>query len=128
MCITIEHSVIWVTTYIYSSFNQKKKKKKKKKKRERERGFFKVKTISGDFFVCLAVDLLIPILQCANAHMSNVLRFEKILFLSLAFLHLKSLRLSMWCILQYSLLFSIYFDHNIQHQPKTTVYLTLYSL
>ena len=44
-----------------------------------KRGFFKVKSISGAFFFSLklvAVDLLlIPILQYANAHLSNILIF-----------------------------------------------------
>ena len=48
--------------------------------------------------------------------------------LLLAFLAQKSFWLSMWRLLQYNILFSSYFDHSIQKQPKTAEHLILYTL
>ena len=74
----------------------------------------------------VAVDLLIPILQCANEHLSNIFRFW-IKNILLAFLVQKSFWRSMWRILQYNL-FSSNSDHNLQKQPKTVKHLILYTL
>ena len=60
----------------------------------------------------VVVDLLIPILPCTKAHLSNILRFS-IKNYCWHFLSQKSFRRSMWRILQYNLFFSIYFDHSI---------------
>ena len=58
----MEHSVIWVKTYVFSTFDNKE-------------DFSRFKLFSESiFFMTVAVYLLIPILQCANAHLSNILR------------------------------------------------------
>ena len=55
--------MIWAKTYVCSTFN-------KKRIFQGQNNFWR------DFALELVVvDLLIPILQCANAHLSNILRF-----------------------------------------------------
>ena len=110
--------MIWVKMYVFSTFNKKE-------------DVSRLKLFSEQFFFItaklVAVDLLIPILQCTNAHLSNIFRFwiKKIL---LACLVQKSFWHSMWRILQYNLLFSSNSDHNLQKQPKTAKHLILYTL
>ena len=62
--------------------------------------------------------------KCTSVQYSQIL--DKNLLLAL--LIQKSFLRSMLRILQYKLLFSSYFDHSIQKQPKTTEYLILYTL
>ena len=58
-CVTFEHTVIWIKTFFVLLI---------------KRGFLKVGTINGEIFF-ITGSCWPPILQYANVHLSNILRF-----------------------------------------------------
>ena len=81
---------------------------------------FKVKTTSREDFSLqlVAVDLLIPILQCTNAHLFNILIFFWIKTYCWHFWLKSDFGTRMWRILKYNLLFSSYFATVFKSYPK----------